>query len=103
VAAYSAAEGAVVNLTRAMALDHAAEGIRVDCIAPGSVETPMLQREWEEMGGEAKVRHLFEEKHPMGRISQPREIADAILFLASPEASFINGVCLPVDAGLTAG
>jgi len=103
VAAYAASKGAVVNLTRAMALDHASDGIRVNCIAPGSVETPMLRQEWEEMGGEAAVRHLFEGKHPMGRISQPEEIANAILFLASAEASFINGVCLPVDAGLTAG
>lgn len=103
VAAYSAAKGAVVNLNRAMALDHASEGIRVNCIAPGSVETPMLHREWEEMGGEAGVSHLFEEKHPLGRISQPKEVAAAILFLASADASFTNGVCLPVDAGLTAG
>jgi NAD(P)-dependent dehydrogenase (short-subunit alcohol dehydrogenase family) len=103
VAAYSAAKGAVVNLTRAMALDHAGDGIRVNCVAPGSVETPMLRQEWEEMGGEARVRHLFEGKHPMGRISQPEEIARVILFLASPEASFINGACIPVDAGITAG
>jgi NAD(P)-dependent dehydrogenase (short-subunit alcohol dehydrogenase family) len=103
VAAYSAAKGAVVNLTRAMALDHAGDGIRVNCVAPGSVETPMLRQEWEEMGGEVLVRHLFEEKHPLGRISQPEEIARVILFLASPEASFINGACIPVDAGITAG
>ena len=77
--------------------------VLVNCIAPGSVETPMLHREWEEMGGEAGVRHLFEEKHPLGRISQPEEVAAAILFLASADASFINGVCLPVDAGLTGG
>ena len=103
VPAYAAAKGAIVNLTRAMALDHAADGIRVNCIAPGSVETPMLRREWEEMGGEAEVRHLFEGKHPLGRISQPDEIAQAILFLASDQASFITGICLPVDGGITAG
>lgn len=77
--------------------------VLVNCVAPGSVETPMLRKEWEDMGGEAEVRQLFEDKHPMGRISQPEEIARAILFLASPKASFITGVCLPVDAGLTAG
>jgi NAD(P)-dependent dehydrogenase (short-subunit alcohol dehydrogenase family) len=103
VPAYSAAKGAIVNLTRAMALDHAVDGIRVNCIAPGSVETPMLRREWEEMGGEAEVRHVFEGKHPLGRISQPDEIAQAILFLASDQASFITGICLPVDGGITAG
>jgi NAD(P)-dependent dehydrogenase (short-subunit alcohol dehydrogenase family) len=103
VAAYAAAKGAIINLTRAMALDHAPDGIRVNCVAPGSVETPMLHGEWEEMGGEGAVRHLFEGKHPLGRISQPAEIARTILFLASDEASFVTGVCLPVDGGITAG
>lgn len=103
VAAYSAAKGAIVNLTRAMALDHAKQGIRVNCVAPGSVDTPMLRNEWEEMGGEAEVRHIFEEKHPLGRISRPEEIAEAILFLASDRASFITGACLPVDGGICAG
>lgn len=103
VAAYVAAKGAVVALTRAMALDHAADGIRVNCVAPGSVETPMLRQEWEEMGGEASVRHLFEKKHPLGRIAVPEEVAQAIVFLASSAASFITGACLPVDGGITAG
>jgi NAD(P)-dependent dehydrogenase (short-subunit alcohol dehydrogenase family) len=103
VAAYSAAKSAIVGLTRAMALDHAADGIRVNCVAPGSVETPMLRQEWEEMGGEHSVRHLFEKKHPLGRIASPHEVARAILFLASPAASFITGACLPVDGGITAG
>lgn len=103
VAAYAAAKGAIIALTRAMALDHAPDGIRVNCVAPGSVETPMLRMEWEEMGGEPSVRHLFEEKHPLGRIAAPEEVARAILFLASPAASFITGACLPVDGGITAG
>jgi NAD(P)-dependent dehydrogenase (short-subunit alcohol dehydrogenase family) len=63
----------------------------------------MLRREMEERGGEEAVRHLFEAKHPLGRISAPEEVAQAIAFLASDEASFITGACLPVDAGLTAG
>jgi NAD(P)-dependent dehydrogenase (short-subunit alcohol dehydrogenase family) len=103
VAAYAAAKGAVVNLTRAMALDHAREGVRVNCVAPGRVDTPMLQMEMEGLGGEAEVRHIFEERHPLGRISRPEEVAHAIVFLASDDASFITGACLPVDAGLTAG
>lgn len=103
VAAYAAAKGAVVNLTRAMALDHAPRGIRVNCVAPGSVETPMLRKEWEDMGGEAAVRHLFRDKHPLGRIARPEEIARAILFLASDDAAFLTGACVPVDGGLTAG
>lgn len=102
-AAYSAAKGAVVQLTRAMALDHADQGIRVNCVCPGSVETPMLQSEFDLMGGEDEVRHLFENKHPLGRISQPEEIAAAVLFLASDDAAFITGAALPVDGGITAG
>lgn len=102
-AAYSAAKGAVVQLTRAMALDHAADGVRVNCVCAGSVDTPMLASEMEAMGGAAAVRHLFESKHPIGRIAQPEEIARAVLFLASDEAGFITGVALPIDGGLTAG
>jgi NAD(P)-dependent dehydrogenase (short-subunit alcohol dehydrogenase family) len=103
IAAYAAAKGAVVNLSRAMALDHANQGIRVNCVAPGSVDTPMLREEMREMGGEGAVRHLFEKKHPLGRISRPEEVARAIAFLASEDASFITGACLAVDGGLTAG
>lgn len=102
-AAYSASKGAVVLLTKAMALDHAADGVRVNCVCAGSVDTPMLQSEMEAMGGEAEVRHLFEAKHPLGRIARPEEIAAAVLYLASDEAGFITGAALPIDGGLTAG
>ena len=101
-AAYSASKGAVVMLTKAMALDHARQGIRVNCVCPGSVDTPMLHKEMEEMGGARQIRSIFEEKHPIGRISQPAEIAQAILYLASDAAAFVTGVALPVDGGLTA-
>ena len=102
-AAYSAAKGAVVLLTKAMALDHAADGIRVNCICAGSVDTPMLANEMEEMGGATAVRHLFEEKHPLGRIATPDEIAATVAYLASDEAGFITGAAIPIDGGLTAG
>ena len=102
-AAYSAAKGAVVLLTKAMALDHAADGVRVNCVCAGSVDTPMLQGEMEEMGGEDAVRHLFEQKHPLGRIASPEEIAHAVLYLASDDAAFVTGAALPIDGGLTAG
>ncbi len=102
-AAYSASKGAVVLLTKAMALDHAGDGIRVNCVCPGSVDTPMLQGEMEEMGGAAAVRHIFEEKHPLGRIAAPAEVAAAVLYLASDDAAFVTGVALPIDGGLTAG
>ena len=90
------------GIGRATALAFAREGSAVVIIREKTV-VETTPEEWEEMGGEAEVRHLFEDKHPRGRISQPEEIARAILFLASPKASFITGVCLPVDAGLTAG
>ncbi|MDH3500448.1 MAG: glucose 1-dehydrogenase [Acidimicrobiia bacterium] len=102
-AAYSASKGAVVLLTKAMALDHARDGIRINCVCPGSVETPMMRQEMEEMGGEANVRQLFEDKHPLGRISQPHEIAHAILYLASDDAAFVTGAALSIDGGITAG
>jgi NAD(P)-dependent dehydrogenase (short-subunit alcohol dehydrogenase family) len=102
-AAYSASKGAVVLLTKAMALDHARQDIRINCVCAGSVDTPMLRAEMEEMGGVDAVRHLFEDKHPIGRIASPDEIAAAVLFLASDAAGFITGAALPIDGGLTAG
>ena len=101
-AAYCASKGAVVLLTKAMALDHAGEGIRVNCIAPGSVDTPMLQGEMEELGGQDAVRRLFEEKHPLGRIATPHEIAEAVVYLASDDAAFVTGSTLTIDGGITA-
>lgn len=102
-AAYSAAKGAVVLLTKAMALDHAADGIRVNCVCAGSVDTPMLAREMEEMGGADLVRGAFEAKHPLGRIASPEEVAALVAYLASDEAGFVTGAAVPIDGGLTAG
>lgn len=102
-AAYAASKGAVVLLTKSMALDHARDGIRVNCVCAGSVDTPMLQTEMDEMGGESAVRHQFEDKHPLGRIARPEEVAAAITYLASDEAGFVTGAALPIDGGLTAG
>jgi NAD(P)-dependent dehydrogenase (short-subunit alcohol dehydrogenase family) len=101
-AAYCAAKGGVVLLTKAMAVDHSRQGIRVNCVCPGDVDTPMLvddaQRRgmtWTDYMGEAANR-------PMGRVGQPEEVARAVLFLASDEASFITGAALAVDGGGTA-
>jgi NAD(P)-dependent dehydrogenase (short-subunit alcohol dehydrogenase family) len=98
-AAYCAAKGGVVVLTKAMAIDHARQGIRVNCVCPGDVDTPMLPQDarrrglaWEEYLAGAAQR-------PMGRIGRPEEVARAVLFLASEEASFITGAALPVDGG----
>lgn len=103
IAAYSASKGAVVLLTKSMALDHAADGVRVNCVCAGSVDTPMLAGEMEAMGGQDVVRPQFEAKHPLGRIGTPDEVAEAVLFLASDAAAFITGAALPIDGGITAG
>jgi len=99
VAAYCAAKGGVTNLTRAMAIDHAAQNIRVNCICPGSVETPLLRQEMEECGGLEKMRPVFAAQHPLNRIASPEEVANVVLFLASDESSYVTGVALSVDGG----
>jgi NAD(P)-dependent dehydrogenase (short-subunit alcohol dehydrogenase family) len=101
--AYAASKAAIINLTRSMALDHAREGIRVNAVCPGSVETEMIHAAWQQFGDVDEAQRLWAEKHPLGRIATPEEVASAILFLSSAEASFITGAALPVDGGLTAG
>jgi len=101
-AAYAASKAALVNLTRTMALDHAKEGIRVNCVCPGSVETDMIHEAWAQFGDFEAARRLWISKHPIGRIAQPEEIARTILFLASEDASFVTGAALAVDGGITA-
>lgn len=100
--AYAASKAAIINLTRSMALDHAREGVRVNTVCPGSVDTEMIHAAWEKFGDVKEARRLWSEKHPMGRIAQPEEVARAVLFLASNDASFITGTALAVDGGLTA-
>ena len=102
VAAYCAAKGGVINLTRAMAIDHAAQNIRVNCVCPGSVDTPLLEKEMDDLGGAEVQRPRFASRHPMNRIATPEEVAHAVAFLASDEASFITGAALPVDGGRAA-
>lgn len=103
LAAYAASKGAVVNLTRAMALDHARENIRVNCICPGSVETDMIHAAWKLYGNTAEAARVWAAKHPLNRIAAPDEIARLVLFLASAESSFITGAAIPIDGGITAG
>lgn len=92
--AYGASKGGVISLTRHLAMDHAAEGIRVNCVCPGTVHTQMVLENMASYS-EAQIR----EKHPLGREAQPEEVADAIAYLASPRAGFITGQALPVDGG----
>ena len=101
--AYAASKAAILNLTRSMALDHAREGIRVNAVCPGSVDTEMIHDAWEQFGDVEEAQRLWAEKHPLGRIATADEIGRVILFLASEEASFITGAALPVDGGITAG
>lgn len=100
-AAYCAAKGALNQLTRAMALDHSREGVRVNAVCPGSVLTPMIEVAWERYGEGAPEK--WADKHPIGRVATPDEVAGAITYLASDDASFVTGAILPVDGGLTAG
>jgi len=102
-AAYCASKGAVVLLTKAMALDHAAQNIRVNCICPGSVDTPMLRGEMEALGGPEQALARFAARHPLNRICTPEEVAKAALYLASEDAAFVTGTSLVIDGGRTAG
>jgi NAD(P)-dependent dehydrogenase (short-subunit alcohol dehydrogenase family) len=108
LSAYCASKGGVILLTKSLAVEWAAQGIRINCVCPGVIQTPILdpfiaqmqqltgtsaEDQWKRMG----------EMHPLGRVGQPEEVAKVVTFLASDEASFITGVALPVDGGLEAG
>ncbi|MGQ9597893.1 MAG: SDR family NAD(P)-dependent oxidoreductase [Anaerolineae bacterium] len=100
---YCASKAAVVNMTRAMALDHGRQNIRVNCVCPGDTDTPMLRDEARQLG-EVEERFLVEAANrPLQRIGTPEEIARAVLFLASDAASFVTGEALVVDGGGLAG
>jgi NAD(P)-dependent dehydrogenase (short-subunit alcohol dehydrogenase family) len=104
VVAYTASKGAIVAMTRAMAVDHAPDGIRVNSVSPGSVDTPMLRRSARDVSADdpdTVIAH-WGSLHPLGRVGAPGEIADAILFLASPLSSFVTGADLRVDGGVLA-
>ena len=98
VAAYCASKGAVHNLTRAFAMDHAADGIRVNAVCPGEVNTPMLQSERSEAVTDQLLTAIAATV-PMGRLADPDEIARVVCFLASDDASYMTGALVSVDAG----
>jgi NAD(P)-dependent dehydrogenase (short-subunit alcohol dehydrogenase family) len=102
-AAYCASKGAVVLLTKAMAVDHGPQNIRVNCICPGDTDTGMLRQEAEQLGEREETFLVESAQRPLGRVGRPEEIARAALYLASDAASFVTGTALVVDGGGLAG
>jgi NAD(P)-dependent dehydrogenase (short-subunit alcohol dehydrogenase family) len=99
-AAYCASKGAVISLTRALAIDHVRDGIRVNAVCPGTVDSPWVRRLVEDVG---ESLDALRARQPMGRLGTTDEIAEAVLYLASDAAAFVTGTALVIDGGLTAG
>ncbi|MEU3077018.1 SDR family NAD(P)-dependent oxidoreductase [Streptomyces laurentii] len=99
---YCASKGAVVNMTRAMAIDHGPDNIRVNCVCPGDTATGMLAEEARQLGENPDAFYADAADRPLGRIGQPRDIAQTVAFLASDAASFVSGAIIPVDGAGTA-
>jgi NAD(P)-dependent dehydrogenase (short-subunit alcohol dehydrogenase family) len=98
---YAASKGGIISLTRQMAREYARHGIRVNCIAPGTVETPMNVQVLDRVPNPAELRRAWERMHPMGRIGQPIDIAWGALYLSCDESSWVTGQCLSIDGGVS--
>jgi NAD(P)-dependent dehydrogenase (short-subunit alcohol dehydrogenase family) len=97
---YTASKHATLGLTRSVGVAYAADGIRCNCVCPGDMQTPMIERYWEATGDPEKAKREMASMYPAGKIGQPGEVAKAILFLASDEASYVNGSFMQIDGGL---
>jgi NAD(P)-dependent dehydrogenase (short-subunit alcohol dehydrogenase family) len=102
LAAYCAAKGGVLGITRATAVRYGADGIRCNAVCPGDIDTPLVAAYFQTAADPAALRAEVEAEYPLGRIAQPEEIARAVLFLASDDSSFMSGQPLIVDGGLLA-
>ena len=96
--AYTASKGAITAMTRTVSVELATENIRVNCVHPGAIETPMVQ---ELLGDDQEGRREMIARHPIGRVGEPEEVATGVLFLASDESSFVTGATLVIDGGNT--
>lgn len=101
LAAYSATKGALIALARAMAIDHAREGIRVNSVAPGTIDSSMLHRFVAEQTDPDATRRAFDEVHPIGRVGTIEEVTNVFVFLASDQSSFVTGANYAVDGGMS--
>lgn len=100
VMAYATSKHAMIGLTRSMAVDLAASGIRVNCVCPGTVDTPMIRSIINLDNNPSHLEQMLNKMHPLGRMGNPSEIAEVVMFLASDRASFMTGSIVVVDGGL---
>ena len=102
-AAYCASKAGVIMLTKCMALDGARDGIRVNCVCPGFIQTPMIDGYFDDQPDPAASREYARSIHPLGRLGKPRDIADGFVYLSSDDASWVTGTPLVIDGGLVSG
>lgn len=98
-ASYCAAKGGILNLTRAMAIDHGKDNIRVNCVCPGDVDTPLLRGECRQLGGDMEAFMKEAAARPLGRVGTPEDVANAVLFLAGDMSAWVTGAHIVVDGG----